>query len=66
MGDRFVKLVEDGNWSELGKLSLALAGVQLLSAATVEIVTRVATAADKRLSNVNEDEQHEVVNVVVL
>lgn len=66
MGDRFVKLVEDGNWSELGKLSLALAGVQLLSAATVEIVTRIATAADKRLSNVNEDEQHEVVNVVVL
>lgn len=66
MGDRFVKLVEDGNWSELGKLSLALAGVQLLSAATVEIVTRVATAADKKLSNVNEDEQHEVVNVVVL
>ena len=66
MGDRFVKLVADHNYIELGKLSLALAGVQLLSAATVEIVTRIATAADKRLSNVNEDERHEVVNVVVL
>ena len=65
MGDRFVKLVADHNYIELGKLSLALAGVQLLSAATVEIVTRIATAADKRLSNVNEDE-HEVINVVVL
>ena len=66
MGDRFVKLVADHNYIELAQLSLALAGVQLLSAATVEIVTRIATAADKRLSNVNEDEQHEVVNVVVL
>lgn len=65
MGDRFVKLVADHNYIELGKLSLALAGVQLLSAATVEIVTRIAAAADKRLSNVNED-KHEVVNVVVL